>query len=132
MANVLSIMTGMWCASDRAATSSNGKTVMSGLPSVSPYRILVFGRIASSNAPGLVGSTNVDVMPMRGNVCANWLNVPPYSRLLVTMWSPALHSAMIAIICAACPLLATKPPTPPSSAEMRCSSTSFVGFMIRV
>ena len=48
------------------------------------------------------------------------------------MLSPALASVVIVVSCAACPLAVATAATPPSSAAMRFSNTSVVGFMIRV
>ncbi len=47
------------------------------------------------------------------------------------MWSPAPAMLSTAYVSAACPEDTSSAPVPPSSAAMRCSTTSFVGFMIR-
>jgi hypothetical protein len=48
------------------------------------------------------------------------------------MWLPASARLRIASVVADWPLETASAPMPPSSAAMRCSSTSCVGFMIRV
>ena len=48
------------------------------------------------------------------------------------MLSPAPAMFRIALVMAAWPLAWASAPVPPSSAAMRCSSTSVVGFMMRV
>jgi hypothetical protein len=58
--------------------------------------------------------------------------VPPYSELADTMLSPASAIVWIEQVTAAWPDASASAPTPPSSAAMRCSSTSVVGFMMRV
>jgi hypothetical protein len=50
----------------------------------------------------------------------------------LTMLSPAWAMLWIAIMDAACPEETASAAAPPSSAARRCSSTSQVGFMIRV
>jgi hypothetical protein len=48
------------------------------------------------------------------------------------MLEPAEAMVAMARNCAACPLLVATAATPPSSAAMRFSSTSVVGFMMRL
>ena len=68
VAKVLSITSGMRFSCAIAATSSNGNTLIRGLPSVSPYRIFVLGRIARRKFSGSAGSTKVTSIPSRGKV----------------------------------------------------------------
>jgi hypothetical protein len=53
-------------------------------------------------------------------------------RGALTMWLPASARLRMASVSAAWPLATASAPMPPSSAAIRCSSTSCVGFMIRV
>jgi hypothetical protein len=57
--------------------------------------------------------------------------VPPYSEVELTMESPVSTMLSSAMISAECPDAVARAAVPPSSAAMRCSSTSLVGFMIR-
>ena len=71
-------------------------------------------------------------MPNFGSVYLKRLTVPPYSAGLATMWSPASATLRMARVSAAWPDATSNAPTPPSSAAIRCSTASCVGFMIRV
>ena len=58
--------------------------------------------------------------------------MPPYRLLAEITWSPAPAMFKMENVTAAEPDAKARAPTPPSSAAMRCSKTSFVGFMMRV
>jgi hypothetical protein len=58
--------------------------------------------------------------------------VPPYSVLEETMLSPASAMVWIAAVMAAMPEAMASAAMPPSIAATRFSSTSCVGFMMRV
>jgi len=58
--------------------------------------------------------------------------VPPYTCAVATLFSPALASDCTVAVMAAMPEANASPAIPPSSGATRCSSTSVVGFMIRV
>ena len=47
------------------------------------------------------------------------------------MCEPAPQMVVIAMCIAACPLAVAMAPTPPSSAQMRSSSTALVGLVMR-
>ena len=98
---------------------------------VSMYRALVLSSICASKSSGRSPSTNLHPMPRRGNATLNWLYVPPYRNEVETMLSPA--SQMVAIVrnWADWPDEVARAATPPSSAAIRFSNTSQVGFMMR-
>ena len=58
--------------------------------------------------------------------------MPPYSDAEATTCPPASAMLRIDSVSAAWPLATASEATPPSSDVTRCSSASWVGFMIRV
>ena len=58
--------------------------------------------------------------------------MPPYRLGLATMCDPVSATFSRASSSADCPDAVSSPPTPPSSDASRFSTTSVVGFMIRV
>jgi len=104
-----------------------------GLEIVSPKNALVFGCTAARHCSISSGSSTKDtVMPSFGSVVVNRLYVPPYRLGLATMWSPDSAMLRIAMVVAAIPEESSNAATPPSRAATRCSTTSHVGFMMRV
>jgi hypothetical protein len=61
----------------------------------------------------------------------NGVQVPPYRLVAEMKFFPECVMVRIAAVMAACPEAKANPPTPPSSAARRFSSTSVVGFISR-
>ena len=127
VANVASTTSGSPAAWATSATFGTSSTSNPGLPRISPKTSRVFGLMASPNACGRRGSTNVVSTPNRGSVYSSRLWVPPYSERDATMCSPAPSNVATAKCVAACPLAVAMAPTPPSNALTRSSSTALVG-----
>ena len=131
VANVLSTISGNSWAWATVASASMSRTLLAGLPIVSPKNALVFGWIASLHAARSSGSTHVSSTFILRSMCLNWFTVPPYRADDETTWSPGSSSVNSAAACAAIPLANATPPTPPSRFATRSSNTATVGFMIR-
>ena len=71
-------------------------------------------------------------MPWSFSVLLNRFQVPPYRSVELMTLSPTRARFWSAKAEAAWPDDRASAATPPSSAATRCSSTSLVGFMIRV
>ena len=71
-------------------------------------------------------------MPWSFSVLANRFQVPPYRSVELTMLSPARARFCTENAEAAWPDASPSAATPPSTAAMRFSNASCVGFMIRV
>ena len=71
-------------------------------------------------------------MPWSFSVLANRFQVPPYRSVELTMLSPARARFSTAKALADWPDASPSAATPPSIAATRFSSTSVVGFMMRV
>jgi hypothetical protein len=71
-------------------------------------------------------------MPKRGNIDFSILYDPPYKLFEDTMWSPDFKKVRIPVDKAAVPEQVATAAIPPSSAAIRCSSTSVVGLFRRV
>ena len=133
VAIVLSTMSGTPLSCATRATPSMSSTSDLGLEIVSAKNSLVLGRTAAfQDSRSLGSSTKLTWRPNFGSVCLSRLKVPPYSEGLATTWSPASATLRIARVSAAWPEATRSAPTPPSREATRCSTASWVGFMIRV
>jgi hypothetical protein len=84
------------CAS--AASAGRSATTSVGFETVSQYSTLVAGVSAAATAARSVTSTKVTrMLHLSGRKVFMSAHVPPYTQLLHTMWSPALHSARTAL-----------------------------------
>jgi hypothetical protein len=109
-----------------------GKTCSFGLGSVSAYQARVRASVALAKFSGSAGSTKRTSMPNCFSVFANRFQVPPERSVEETMLCPASHRFSTLKVVAAWPEPSASAATPPSSAATRFSSTSTVGFMMRV
>ena len=88
--------------------------------------------VARAKASGSAGSTKRTSIPWSRSVLANRFQVPPYRLVELTTLSPTRARFCTASADAACPDDTASAAAPPSSAATRFSSTSAVGFMMRV
>ena len=131
-AAVLSMISGTPILRPSAATSAIGKTLSFGFGSVSAYQQRVRSSVARTKFSGSDGSTKRTSIPNDFSVFAKRFQVPPYRSVDDTMLSPASHRFSTQKLVAAWPEPSARPATPPSIAATRFSSTSTVGFMMRV
>ena len=89
---------------------------------------MVFLRIAAFHAAKSVPFTSVEVTPKRGSHSSITQRQEPNSALAATTWSPALTSPISAVVTAAMPVAVERAASAPSSAAMRFSNMSMVGF----
>ena len=111
-----------------------GLAAMLGLQALKARRLLplVLPLMALRKFSGSVESTKCALMPSFASVLENKLYVPPYKLEEETISSPAPAMFRTENVIAACPEDVASAPAPPSSAAIRFSNTSVVGFIIRV